>query len=235
MKPFRRLIAVVAFVVPSIALGAPAPQPAPESVPGPRYMMTHLEVSPDATAMALTAIKAYRQAALREQGAVAVDIFQESGHPSRFIISEVWRDHQAFVARGNSPAGPELFAKLKPVEFRPPDIRIHFLFAGTPYKAPSAGNVMVISHLDACCGGTPTLEAAMKSVADAAVKERGMVRFEVLDQLPPRQNHARLYEEWASERDWVAHNLSQPVRDSFSRLQEYLGTPYDQRLYQLAN
>ena len=71
---------------------------------------------------------------------------------------------------------------------------------------------MVISHLDACCGGTPALEAAMKSLAEAAMKERGMVRFEILDQLPPRQNHARLYEEWASERDWVAHNLSQPVR-----------------------
>ena len=235
MRPLHRLIAIAAFLAPSVVLGAPAPQPAPESVPGPRYMMTHLEVSPEATAMALTAIKAYRQAALREPGATAVDIFQETGHPSRFIISEVWRDHQAFVARANSAAGPELFAKLKPVEFRPPDIRVHFLFAGTPYKAPAAGNVMVISHLDACCGGTPTLEAAMKSVAEAAVKERGMVRFEVLDQLPPRNNHARLYEEWASERDYVAHNLSQPVRDSFSKLQEYLGTPYDQRLYRLAN
>jgi quinol monooxygenase YgiN len=235
MKPIHRLIAIAAVVAPTIALSAPAPQPAPESVPGPRYMMTHIEVSPEATAMTLAAIKAYRQASLKEPGAVAVDIFQESGHPSRFIISEVWRDHAAFVARANSLAGPELFAKVKPVEFRPPDIRVHFLFAGTQYKAPTAGNVMVISHLDACCGGTPTLEAAMKSVADAAMKERGMVRFEVLDQLPPRQNHARLYEEWASERDYVAHNLSQPVRDAFSRLQEYLGTPYDQRVYRLVN
>ena len=235
MNPIHRLIAVAAVVAPTIALSAPAPQVAPESVPGPRYMMTHIEVSPEATAMTLAAIKAYRQASLKEPGGVGVDIFQETGHPSRFIISEVWRDHAAFVARASSPAGPELFAKVKPVEFRPPDIRIHFLFAGTPYKAPTAGNVMVISHLDACCGGTPTLEAAMKSVAEAAMKERGMVRFEVLDQLPPRQNHARLYEEWASERDYVAHNLSQPVRDSFSRLQEYLGTPYDQRVYRLVN
>jgi quinol monooxygenase YgiN len=235
MKPIRCLIAIAAVVVPTVVVGAPAPQPPPESVPGPRYMMTHIEVSPEATGTTLAAIKAYRQASLKEPGVVAVDIFQESGHPSRFIISEVLRDHAAFVARANSPAGPELFAKVKPVEFRPPDIRIHFLFAGTQYKAPTAGNIMIISHLDACCGGTPTLEAAMKSVAEAAMKERGMVRFEVLDQLPPRNNHARLYEEWASERDYVAHNLSQPVRDSFSKLQEYLGTPYDQRLYRLAN
>ena len=235
MRHVSRLIAVVALLASSAVMGAPAPQPAPESVPGPRYMMTHIEVAPEAVPMALTAMKAYRQASLREPGATAVDIFQESGHPSRFIISEVWHDHQAFVARASSAAGPELFAKLKPVEFRPPDIRVHFLFAGTPYKAPTAGNILIISHLDACCGGTPTLEAAMKSVAEAAMKERGMVRFEVLDQLPPRNNHARLYEEWASERDYVAHNLSQPVRDSFSKLQEYLGTPYDQRLYRLAN
>lgn len=235
MRPLHRLIAIAAILAPSVVMAAPAPQPAPESVPGPRYMMTHIEVSADATAMALTAMKAYRQAALKEPGAIAVDIFQESGHASRFIISEVWRDHQAFVARANSPAGPELFAKVKPVEFRPPDIRVHFLFAGTPYKAPTAGNVLVISHLDACCGGTPVLEAAMKSLADAATKERGVVRYEILDQLPPRQNHARLYEEWASERDWVAHNLSQPVREMYSKLQEYLGTPYDQRLYRLAN
>ena len=198
-------------------------------------MMTHIEVSPEATAMALTAMKAYRQASLKETGAITVDIFQETGHPSRFIISEVWRDHQTFVARANSPTGPELFAKVKPVEFRPPDVRIHFLYAGTPYKAPAPGNIVVISHLDVCCGGMPVLQAAMQSMADAAIKERGMVRYEVLDQLPPRANHARLYEEWASERDWVAHNLSQPVRDAFSNLQEYLGTPYDQRVYRLAN
>ncbi len=120
-----------------------------------------------------TAIKAYRQASLKEPGAIAVDIFQETGHPSRFIISEVWRDHAAFVARANSPAGPELFAKVKPVEFRPPDIRIHFLFAGTTYKAPTAGNVMIISHLDACCGGTPTLEAAMKSLGRGRGEGKG--------------------------------------------------------------
>jgi quinol monooxygenase YgiN len=235
MKPIHRLIAIAAFVAPTIALAAAAPAPAPEAVPGPRYMMTHIEVSPEATAMTLAAIKEYRQASLKEPGAVGVDVFQEIGHPSRFIISEVWRDHAAFVARANSPTGPALFAKVQPVEFRPPDIRIHFLFAGTPYKAPTAGNVMVISHLDACCGGTPTLEAEMKSLATAAVKEKGMVRYEILDQLPPRQNHARLYEEWASEKDYVAHNLSQPVRAMYAKLQEYLGTPYDQRLYRLVN
>lgn len=233
MNPIRRLIAIAAVVAPTVSLSAPAP--APEAVPGPRYMMTHIEVSPEATAMTLAAIKDYRQASLKEPGAVGVDIFQETGHPSRFIISEVWRDHAAFVARANSPAGPALFAKVRPVEFRPPDIRIHFLFAGTQYKAPTAGNVMIISHLDACCGGTPTLEAEMKSLAEAAAKEKGMVRYEILDQLPPRQNHARLYEEWASERDYVAHNLSQPVREMYAKLQEYLGTPYDQRLYRLVN
>jgi quinol monooxygenase YgiN len=235
MKPIHRLIAIAAFVAPTIALAAAAPAPAPEAVPGPRYMMTHIEVSPDATAMTLAAIKDYRQASLKEHGAVGVDIYQEIGHPSRFIISEVWRDHAAFVARANSPTGPALFAKVKPVEFRPPDIRIHFLFAGTQYKAPTAGNVMIISHLDACCGGTPTLEAEMKTLAAASTKQGGMVRYEILDQLPPRQNHARLYEEWASEKDYVAHNLSQPVRDMYAKLQEYLGTPYDQRLYRLVN
>jgi quinol monooxygenase YgiN len=235
MKPVHRFIAVAAFMAPTIVLGAPAPQPSPESVPGPRYMMTHIEVAPNEAAKALTAMKAYREAALKEPGATGIDLFQETGHPSRFIISEVWRDHQALVGRADSAAGTALVAALKPIEFKPADIRVHFLYAGTPYKAPRAGNVMVISHVDLCCGGTPVLEAAMKSLAEAAMKERGMVRYEMLDQLPPRQNHARAYEEWASEQDWVAHNLSQPVRDAFAKMQEYLGTPYDQRLYRLVN
>ena len=108
MKPVFRLIAIAAFAAPAAALSAPAPQVAPESVPGPRYMMTHIEVSPEATAMTLAAIKEYRQASLKEPGAVGVDIFQETTHPSRFIISEVWRDHAAFVARANSPACAEI-------------------------------------------------------------------------------------------------------------------------------
>ena len=58
MKPLYRLIAIAAFVAPAAALSAPAPQPAPEAVPGPRYMMTHIEVSREATAMTLAAIKA---------------------------------------------------------------------------------------------------------------------------------------------------------------------------------
>ena len=114
MKPLYRLIAIAAFVAPAAALSAPAPQPSPESVPGPRYMMTHIEVVARGDARwRSTAIKAYRQAAMKEPGAIAVDIFQESGHPSRFIISEVWRDHQALRRARQFARGPRAVREIE--------------------------------------------------------------------------------------------------------------------------
>ena len=198
------------------------------------YATTYIEVTPGSAAAALTALREYRKTSLQES-AKAADIFQENGQAGRFVVSEIWSDAQAFANHEKSPALATLSGKLKPVSFKPVDIRAHTLYWGTPYSPPRAGDFFVLSHLDVYGPGVRVLEAAFRPLADETRSDKGMVRYEILDQVAPHANHFRLFEEWASEKDWAAHNLSAHVQAFHAALPQYLGTPYDQRLYHLAN
>ncbi len=198
------------------------------------YVTSYVEVAPQSAATALSALRDYRKSSLQE-GAKAADVFQENGQPSRFVVSEIWSDPQAFTGHEKSPALEMLSGKLNPVSFKPVDIRVHSLYWGTPYAPPRAGDFFVISHLDVYGPGVPVLLAAFRPLADQTRSDKGMVRYEILDQVVPHANHFRLFEEWSSEKDWVAHNLSAHVQAFHAALPQYLGTPYDQRLYHLAN
>ena len=201
---------------------------------GPLYATTYVEVAPESAAMALNALRGYRKASLQE-GARAADIFQENGQPSRFVVSEIWSDGGSFASHEKSSSVAALSGQLKSVSYKPIDVRAHTLYGGTAYAAPRAGDFFVISHLDVYGPGVSVLQAAFRPLADETRSDKGMVRYEILDQVVPHANHFRLFEEWSSEKDWVAHNLSAHVQAFHAALPQYLGTPYDQRLYHLAN
>ena len=228
MKPIWLTIFAAAML--SVAAEA-ADAPKPE---GPVYATTYIEVAPDAATATLDALKDYRKASLGE-GAKAADIFQETGQASRFVVSEIWGDANSFDAHEKATSLTTLRGKLKPVSYKPVDVRAHTLYLGTPYAAPRPGDFFVLSHLDVYGGGVAVLQGVFKPLADQSRNDKGVVRYEILDQLAPHANHYRIFEEWASEKDWVAHNLSAHVQAFHAALPDYLGTPYDQRLYRLAN
>jgi len=229
MRFLPLLLACGALAVAGAGRAADAPK-----IEGPLYVTTYIEVAPDAAGSTLAALKAYRNDSLKE-GASAADIFQETGQASRFVVSEIWKDQQSLQAHEKSPSMATLAERLKPVSFKPLDVREHSFYLGTPYKAPLAGDFFVISHLDVYGPGVAILQSAFKPLAEESRKEKGVERYEILDQTVPHANHFRLFEEWASEKDWVAHNLSQHVQNFQAALPGYIGTPYDQRLYRLAN
>jgi quinol monooxygenase YgiN len=229
MKSFSLALICGALAAAGAAYAADAPK-----IEGPLYATTYIEVTPDAAASALGALKTYREASLRE-GASAADIFQEMGQPSRFVVSEIWKDEPALDAHEKSASMIALDEKLRPVSFKPIDVRAHIFYSGTAYKPPRAGDFFVVSHLDVYGPGVRILQSAFKPLAEESQKERGVQRYEILDQTAPHANHFRLFEEWASEKDWAAHNLSPHVQAFQAALPGYIGTPYDQRLYRLAN
>jgi quinol monooxygenase YgiN len=222
------------LIASAIVLLSVTAQAADTKTDGPIYATTYIEVAPESATTALNAVREYRKASLQES-AKAADVFQEDGQPGRFVVAEIWEDPQAFANHEKSPALITLSGKLKPISFKPVDIRVHTLYRGTPYSPPRAGDIFVISHLDVYGPGVPVLQAAFTPLAEQSRNDKGMVRYEILDQVAPHANHFRLFEEWSSEKDWAAHNLSAHVRAFHAALPEYLGTPYDQRLYHLAN
>ncbi len=228
MKP-RWLIASAVVLLSIAAQAADTPK-----ADGPIYATTYIEVAPESASTALNALREYRKSALQEN-AKAADIFQENGQPSRFVVSEIWGDAQSFTGHEKSSGFATLSGKLKPISFKPIDVRAHTLYWGTAYSPPRQGDFFVISHLDVYGPGVPVLQAAFRPLAGETRIDKGMVRYEILDQVVPHANHFRLFEEWSSEKDWAAHNLSAHVQAFHAALPNYLGTPYDQRLYHLAN
>jgi quinol monooxygenase YgiN len=136
----------------------------------------------------------------------------------------------------DGPAMATLVAKLKPIEIGPADIRIHQAHMVTPPKAPNANDLIIISHVDVAGGGNlAKLITMLNTLGEASQKDKGMVRYEILDEVPAHANHMRVLEEWSSPAAWEAHNLAPHTQAYHDALLPLLGTPYDQRLYRAVN
>jgi len=234
MKPLNRLLAGAVFAAATTVAAAAQNQPVPV-IDGPTYVMTYVEVVPSATNQALAALKEYRDASRKEQGANFVDIYQEDGQSYRFVVSEVWQNRGAARTHGTAGTTTGLFDKLKGVELGPPDVRIHQAHSATPPKAPGANGVIVISHCDVAGGNTQNLMNAFAPLSEASRKDAGMVRYEILDEVPAHANHFRLLEEWTNLAAFEAHNRAPHTQTYRQAIMPWLGTPYDQRMYKVVN
>ena len=103
MKSLNRATAGVAIAA-SITFGAHAQNNQVPVIDGPTYMMTYVEVIPSTTNQAIAALKDYRDASRKEQGANFVDIYQEDGQSYRFVVSEVWQNRGAAKAHADLAA-----------------------------------------------------------------------------------------------------------------------------------
>lgn len=223
-------LALAGFVQAANAADAPPP------TQGPVYVTTFFEVTPTKTAVARTMLKDYRDATRKEPGAMSSDLLQEVGAASRFATNEVWRDWAAYDAHLKASAKDQLYAKMVPIQFGPPDARQHLgHFVGPDMGAPTGNSVIILSHLDVTPPAIPKLLEIMKPLSEGSVKEQGMTRYQILRQAPGIGNHFRLFEVWASERAWDAHNLAAHTQAFRNDLAALLGTPYDQRKYTVVN
>ena len=234
MKYFlRALVCALAFV--GLAQLAPAAE-APPPTQGPIYVTTFFEVSPGSATQAITALKAYRDAARKEAGAVSSDVLQEVGAPSRFATNEVWRDWAAYDAHAKAIARTQLYQKMLPIQYGPPDARPHLAHSISAESGNvTANSVIILSHLDVTPPAIPKLLDIMKPLVEGSAKDAGMNKYQILRQAPGIGNHFRLYEVWASERAFDAHNLSAHSQEFRNELAPLLGTPYDQRKYTMVN
>jgi quinol monooxygenase YgiN len=223
-------LALAGFVQAANAAEAPPP------TQGPIYVTTFFEVTPGNTAPAVAMLKEYRDAARKEPGIMSSDILQEVGMTSRFATNEVWRDWAAYDAHLKASPRGQLTIKMLPIQYGPPDVRPHLgHFLAPDMGAPTANSVVILSHLDVTPPAIPKLLEIMKPLSEGTVKDPGMTKYQILRQAPGIGNHFRLYEVWASERAWDAHNLSAHAQEFRNELAPLLGTPYDQRKYTIVN
>src|SRR5262245_50642815 len=232
MKSTRRVILAALL---ALGAGIGAGQTAEGPPPGPSYVTIYLEFAPSSLNNAVATMRTYRDASRREPGATTVDIYQESGHPHRFILREIWQDRPAYDAHAKAAATTQLMGAIKPIHFGNPQISVHVPYWMSPTKPSGANDAFVISHIDVGGMNIPRLQEMLDRLGPPSVNDAGLVRYEILDEVPAHPNHFRFFEQWSSEANWAAHHTSAHARTFRDSVTPILGTPYDQRLYRLVN
>jgi quinol monooxygenase YgiN len=224
-----------------VVAGAFAVPPAFAQVPGDAvYAVTYIDISTDWVAQAVGLLKQYRDEARKEPGNLEFLVLEETDRPNRFAIIEGWKDNAAFNAHAKGANASKLDFILEAIRNAPTDRHMVHDFASAPSR-PAANNALyMVEHVD-FLGGDPSIaEAAqplMKTLAAATQKEPGALRYDVLQQPPPRVNHYEVIGVWTDMKAFDAHEAAPHTRQ-FRAATTLPASPgranlMDQRLYKV--
>ncbi|MBV9505705.1 MAG: antibiotic biosynthesis monooxygenase [Acidobacteriia bacterium] len=97
--------------------------------------------------------------------------------------------------------------------------------AGAPQRA-----LYVVTHIDVTPNGSAETATQVAQLAVESRKDPGYVRFEVLRSVD-RMNHFEVLEVWRTRQDFEAHEAQEHSKRFREKIQSFLGSPFDQRLY----
>ena len=99
-----------------------------------------------------------------------------------------------------------------------------------PAQQDQSQKLYVVTYVDVFPNGAADTNKWLREFAADSRKDAGSVRFEVLRDVE-RANHFTIVEVWQTRPAYEAH-LALPHTKSFrDKLQTYLGSPFDERLY----
>jgi quinol monooxygenase YgiN len=227
------LVAIAAMIGPAAAqIPAPGGTTGPVPNTGPVYIITYFEVGAAAAKQTADALRQFAAATRKEDGNTGFLALEEIARPARFATVEVWRDKPALEAHGAAVAA--LRDKLQPSFASPFDTRGNsgLSVAGPAIGAePGGGNpVYVLTHVDVPPASKDQTIDMLKQLGEASRKERGNLRFDVLQQ-EGRANHLPLIETWRDAPAQSAHAMAEHTRAFRAKLVPLQGALYDERLY----
>lgn len=229
------------------ALGITAAQQGP-GTPGPGVsaaveVVTYIEVVPGTERPAAGALKSYRDIARQEAGNQRVDLLQQAGRPSHFVILESWENKSGFDAHAARPSARALSDSLTSKTsgnvfalqlVTPIDQRLFNPF-NVAMSVTTNDAVFVVTHVDTippppqAQPGAADPGAMLKQLAEASRREDGNLRFDVWQS--DRKNHFTLVEAWRNQKALDAHTSAAHTRQYRSQLQPLAGSPLDERTF----
>ena len=225
---FRSLLAVISLLLPiAPASGQTA---APNPIAPATYRIVYLEVAPADVNRVTSALKDYRQAAMKAGGALRIDVLQQVGRTSHFAIYESWRENAALEAHKGAAETKRLDEVLQATRVSPVDERL--LSASGPPSATTgaAGGVYVVTHADSV---PPSRDAAASALNDLAIRSRqepGSAFFLITVQ-PSRNNHFTIVEVWRDEKALDAHAVADHTKKFRETFGPFSGALFDERVY----
>ena len=218
---------LVSAVLASNLSGLQAPAAAAPADPT-VYAASYVEVMPSARAMAIAALKQYREASRKQDGYGRLDLFEQIGWPGHFAIFESWRDQKAFDAH-TAAAQKALLDALQPIRVSGFDQRPYkTLTVAPPPPAAAGGTISVVSHVDV--SQDPRVPVMLRRLAEASRKEDGNLRFDVVQHMM-RANHFTVIETWRNQQALDAHAAAAHTRQYRDELQPMTGSPLDERVH----
>jgi quinol monooxygenase YgiN len=194
--------------------------------------VTALDVAPAAAGQGVALLRRYRDGALKQPGNTGVTLLQEAGWPNRFVIYEGWKDQSAYEANEQSVHSSELRDKLKPIADAPYDRRAYHVITVGPAQEPAAPDAVYMQlHLDVFPPGIEKTLAAARAAAEAARKDEGNLRYDVVKSVKPPLSHTTFIAAWRDRKAFDAYESSAYARQFRDAVGPLLGSPFDDRLY----
>jgi quinol monooxygenase YgiN len=196
----------------------------------------YVDVEPRAQAKVAAILVQARAQGRKADGNLGFQGYVELGRPGRFVVVSAWRDQKALDAFTASTDTKQWHAAMDPVRVTAVDERAFASIAGDPVGAaagrPPAGRgaIHVITHMDSIPTFKDEAAAALKKLAEASLKDAGLVRYQVLVQTN-RGNHFQLLETWRDQKALDAHIAAAHTRQFRDAIAPGTGSPYDERLY----
>lgn len=198
------------------------------------YLVTYIELMPNAVASGADLIKQYRDDSRKESGNVRFDALAEIKRPNRFAVIEVWKDKAALDAHSRSAVGVNFLEKLKSLQDAPNDVRVdRALYLGRSTDRRNAA-IYVVTHIDVIPPGKEACMAALKAMSAATASDPGNIGYDVLQQ-GDHANHFTVVEEWTDVKAVNAHAMAMHTRAFREKLMPIKGALYDERFYSALN
>jgi quinol monooxygenase YgiN len=98
--------------------------------------------------------------------------------------------------------------------------------------AAKSGALYVVTYVDVFPNFTDTTIKALQQFAADSRKDAGLVRFEFLQDVA-RTNHFSIVEVWSNRQAYDAHLTQAHSKQFREKIQPGMGSPFDERLYNL--
>jgi quinol monooxygenase YgiN len=199
------------------------------------YVVSYVELMPNALASGATLLRRYRQASRKDDGNLRSDVLAEIARDNRFVIIEAWKDKTALEAHLQSAGTAQFREKLKAIQDAPVDQRVtHALYLEQRANENRAGAIYVVTHIDVIPPGTDACMAALKTMSVDIREDRGNISYDVLQQTD-HANHFTVVEKWADRKAAEAHAMAPHTRAFREQLKPIVGALYDERFYKALN
>ena len=191
------------------------------------YSVSYIDVNPTARTMALTTLRRYRDVSHKHADHIRTEIFEQADRSGRFVMVETWKTQAAFDA--NADVRKQLADEIQPVRLSDWDTRPYKTLTVPPTAAEADDDaIVVITHVDV--SPDPKVAPLLVTLAEASRREEGNVRFDVLLHTM-RANHFEVIETWKNRKALDAHSAAAHTKKYRDDLQQFLGSPLDERLF----